>query len=155
MYAFGPDPASLTCQEIPVPDAGPGELLVQVRATAVTAGELTWPQTWPAIPCHDVSGVVAATGAGVTGWRPGDQVYGLIGFDRPGAAAGYVTAPPLSWPPSRAASITSRPPPSRSARSPHGRHCTSTRGCGPVSTCWCTAASAPTSSSSPRCTAPG
>jgi len=93
MHASSPDPASLTCQEIPVPDAGPGELLVQVRATAITAGELSWPETWPAIPCHDVSGVVAATGAGVTGWRPGDQVYGLIGFDRPGAAAGYVTAP--------------------------------------------------------------
>ncbi len=45
MYASSPDPASLTCQEIPVPDAGPGELLVQVRANAVTAGELTWPQT--------------------------------------------------------------------------------------------------------------
>jgi NADPH:quinone reductase-like Zn-dependent oxidoreductase len=37
--------------------------------------------------------VVTATGSGVTGWRPGDEVYGLIGFDRPGAAAEYVTAP--------------------------------------------------------------
>ena len=45
--AVGPDPASLTCQRLPVPWPGPGELLVEVRATAVTAGELTWPQTWP------------------------------------------------------------------------------------------------------------
>ena len=93
MRASSPDPASLTSQNVPVPDPGPGELLVQVRATAITAGELTWPETWPTIPCHDLSGVVAATGDGAAGWRPGDDVYGLVGFDRPGAAAEYVTAP--------------------------------------------------------------
>jgi NADPH:quinone reductase-like Zn-dependent oxidoreductase len=93
MRASSPDPASLTCETVPVPDPGPGELLVEVHATAVTAGELAWPESWPAIPCHDLSGVVTATGSGVTGWRPGDEVYGLIGFDRPGAAAEYVTAP--------------------------------------------------------------
>jgi len=93
MRASSHDPASLTCENVPVPDPGPGELLVEVHATAVTAGELTWPESWPAIPCHDLSGVVAATGSGVSGWRPGDEVYGLVGFDRPGAAAEYVTAP--------------------------------------------------------------
>jgi NADPH:quinone reductase-like Zn-dependent oxidoreductase len=93
MCASSSDPASLTSQNIPVPDPGPGELLVEVRATAITADELTWPESWPAIPCHDVSGVVAATGPGADGWRPGDELYGLVGFDRPGAAAEYVTAP--------------------------------------------------------------
>ena len=93
MYASSADPASLTSQSVPVPDPGPGELLVEVRATAVTADELTWPESWPAIPCHDVSGVVAATGPGAAGWQPGEEVYGLVGFDRPGAAAEYVTAP--------------------------------------------------------------
>ena len=92
MRASSPDPASLTCETVPVPDPGPGELLVEVHATAVTAGELSWPESWPAIPCHDLSGVVAAAGSGVTSWRPGDEVYGLIGFDRPGAAAEYATA---------------------------------------------------------------
>src|SRR5499433_1597411 len=93
MRAAGPDPASLTCQSVPVPEPAPGELLVEVHATAVTAGELTWPETWPSIPCHDVSGVVAAAGRGVSGWQPGEKVYGLVGFDRPGAAAEYVTVP--------------------------------------------------------------
>src|SRR5262249_27061014 len=93
MRASSPDPASLTCETVPVPDPGPGELLAEVQAPAVPAGELPWPESWPVIPCHDLSGVVAATGSGVTSWRPGDEVYGLIGFDRPGAAAEYVTAP--------------------------------------------------------------
>jgi NADPH:quinone reductase-like Zn-dependent oxidoreductase len=93
MCASSYDPDSLACGTVPVPDPGPGEVLVEVHATAVTAGELTWPESWPAIPCHDLSGVVAETGSGVPGWRPGDEVYGLVGFDRPGAAAEYVTAP--------------------------------------------------------------
>jgi len=93
MRASSSDPASLTSQSVPVPDPGPGELLVEVRGTAVTAGELSWPESWPAIPCHDLSGVVAAAGDGAHGWRSGDEVYGLVGFDRPGAAAEYVTAP--------------------------------------------------------------
>ena len=93
MRATSPDQASLTSAKVPVPDPGPGELLVEVMGTAITADELTWPEGWPAIPCHDLSGVVAATGGAVDGWRPGDAVYGLVGFDRPGAAAEYVTAP--------------------------------------------------------------
>jgi NADPH:quinone reductase-like Zn-dependent oxidoreductase len=93
MCASSPDPASLSSQSVPVPDPGPDEVLVEVRATAITAGELDWPESWPAIPCHDLSGVVAATGPGAANWQPGDDVYGLIGFDRPGAAAEYVTAP--------------------------------------------------------------
>jgi NADPH:quinone reductase-like Zn-dependent oxidoreductase len=93
MCASSPDPASLSSQNVPVPDPGPGEVLVEVRATAITTGELDWPESWPAIPCHDLSGVVAATDPGAAHWQRGDDVYGLVGFDRPGAAAGYVTAP--------------------------------------------------------------
>ena len=93
MRAASPNPASLTFEQVPVPEPGPGEPLVEVCATAVTAGELTWPESWPTIPCQDLSGTVAATGHRVTRWRPGDDIYGLVGFDRPGAAAEYVTAP--------------------------------------------------------------
>ena len=103
MLAASADPSSLTCETVPVPDPGPGELLVEVRATAITADELTWPENWPTIPCHDLSGVVAGTGPGVTGWQPGDEVYGLVGFDRPGAAADFVTAPVADLAPKPAA----------------------------------------------------
>lgn len=90
VQAFSAEVSSLAIESVPVPDPGPGELLVRVRATAVTADELTWPEAYPQIPCHDLSGVVSATGPGVTNWRPGDEVYALVAFDRPGAAAEYV-----------------------------------------------------------------
>jgi NADPH:quinone reductase len=78
MRASSSDPASLTCASIPIPDPGPGELLVEVRGTAVTADELSWPESWPAIPCHDLSGVVAAAGDGADGWRPGDETSDAV-----------------------------------------------------------------------------
>ena len=89
--ASGADPASLRYESVPVPRPEPGEVLVQVRATAITAGELTWPETWPVIPCHDLSGVVVGAGPGRSGWQDGDEVFGLIAFARPGAAAEYTT----------------------------------------------------------------
>ena len=36
MLAASADPSSLTCEMVPVPDPGPGELLVEVRATEST-----------------------------------------------------------------------------------------------------------------------
>jgi NADPH:quinone reductase-like Zn-dependent oxidoreductase len=91
--AHSADPARLTAETVARPAPGPGEVLVAVHASAVTADELTWSDTWPLIPLHDLSGVVAGVGDGVSEWRPGDAVYGLIGFDRPGAAAEYVAVP--------------------------------------------------------------
>ena len=72
--AYGPDPGTLNLEQVPVPKAGPGEVLVAVRATAVTAGELSWSDTWPLIPAHDLSGVVAEVRDGVTDLRVGDEV---------------------------------------------------------------------------------
>ena len=76
-------------------------MLVAVHAAAITFDELTWPETWsrdgrdrtPIIPSHEVSGVVADVGDGVTEFAAGDEVYGLIQFDRDGAAAEYVAVP--------------------------------------------------------------
>ena len=71
---------------------------------------MTWEPTWttadghdrtPVIPSHEVSGTVIGLGAGAVGVSPGDEVYGLIDFDRDGAAAQYVTLP--------AANLAARP----------------------------------------------
>ena len=91
----------LVYEQAPVPDAGPLEVLVRVHAASITFDELTWDATWtrggkdrtPIVPSHEISGVVAAHGADVSEFAVGDGVYGLIPFDRDGAAADYATVP--------------------------------------------------------------
>jgi len=82
------------------PTPGIGDVLVRVHAASFTPTEMTWPSTWvdragrdrrPAIPCHEVSGVVVALGYGTTGAAIGDAVYGLTDWYRDGAAAELMT----------------------------------------------------------------
>src|SRR6201991_2538936 len=97
-------PEVLVYESAPRPTPGDGEVLVAVHAAAITFDELTWPETWasdgvdrtPVIPSHEFSGVVAEVGDGVTGFAAGDEVYGLVPFDRDGAAAEYVSVPATS-----------------------------------------------------------
>lgn len=76
--AFG---KPLTIEEVPVPAPGPGEILVKVVACGVCHTDLhaadgDWPvkPKPPFIPGHEVAGVVAALGPGVTGLKEGDAV---------------------------------------------------------------------------------
>ncbi|MEU5694574.1 NADP-dependent oxidoreductase [Actinosynnema sp. NPDC020468] len=82
------------------PEPGPTEILVEVHATSVnpidakTRAEVIWIGSPPFTLGWDVSGVVAAVGAGVTLFRPGDEVFGMPLFPRRAAAhAEYVVAP--------------------------------------------------------------
>ena len=97
-------PEVLVYESAPRPTPGDGEVLIAVHAAAITFDELTWPETWaaggvdrtPVIPSHEFSGVVAEVGDGVAGLSVGDEVYGLVPFDRDGAAAEYVSVPATS-----------------------------------------------------------
>jgi NADPH:quinone reductase-like Zn-dependent oxidoreductase len=97
-------PEVLVYESAPRPTPGNGEVLIAVHAAAITFAELTWPETWasggvdrtPVIPSHEFSGVVAEVGDGVSGLSAGDEVYGLVPFDRDGAAAEYVSVPATS-----------------------------------------------------------
>lgn len=70
----------LTFGERPIPDPGPGELLVRVRACGVCRTDLhvsegDLPVRRPGvIPGHEVVGEVAALGPATTGFVPGDRV---------------------------------------------------------------------------------
>lgn len=71
----------LVIQDVPVPVPGPGELLVKVIACGVCHTDLhaadgDWPvkPQPPFIPGHEVAGVVAALGPGVTDFKEGDAV---------------------------------------------------------------------------------
>ena len=73
--------------DIARPTAGPGQVLVQIKASGVNpldlkirAGKADHArQPLPAILGIDMAGVVESVGEGVTAWRPGDEVYGMTG----------------------------------------------------------------------------
>jgi propanol-preferring alcohol dehydrogenase len=71
---------SLELWDLPQPEPGPGQVLVEVAACGVCRtdlhvvdGELTQPKL-PIIPGHEIVGRVAALGAGVGRFRQGDRV---------------------------------------------------------------------------------
>ena len=110
--------------DFPTPELGPGQVLVRLKAAALNRLDLWVRKGWPGIkleyphiPGADGAGEVAAVGAGVGNWAPGDRVvinsnlscgecdYCLAGMDNrcrtwqllgetvPGTYAEYVTVP--------------------------------------------------------------
>lgn len=71
--------------ERPTPVAGPGEVLIKLRAVSlnyrdllILKGQYNPHLPLPRIPVSDGAGEVVATGAGVTRWKPGDRVCPLF-----------------------------------------------------------------------------
>jgi NADPH:quinone reductase-like Zn-dependent oxidoreductase len=93
----------LALAELPKPQAGSGEILVQVHAAGVTPTELLWYPTThtksgtariSAVPGHEFSGVVAALGQDVQGFEVNDQVYGMNDWFSEGAVAEFCITTP-------------------------------------------------------------
>src|SRR5246127_2700026 len=77
--SFGID--SLEFTERPDPEPGPGQVVVRVHAISwnfrdlmIVKGAYNPKLRLPRIPCSDGAGEVAAIGAGVTAFKPGDRV---------------------------------------------------------------------------------
>jgi NADPH:quinone reductase-like Zn-dependent oxidoreductase len=109
--AYGP-PESIAFVDRPMPAPGPGEVLVRVRAAPVTAGDarlrsgrvprglglmlrlaIGWRRPRVA-PGWAFAGEVMAVGVGVTGFAPGDWVFGLTGF-KGGSHREYLVIPAI------------------------------------------------------------
>ncbi|MFC0004151.1 NAD(P)H-quinone oxidoreductase [Micromonospora siamensis] len=78
-------PEALVWAEVPDPEPGPGEVVVDVRASAVNRADLLQrqghyppPPGAPAYPGLECSGVVSAIGRDVTGWTVGQEVCALL-----------------------------------------------------------------------------
>jgi len=88
-------PEVLDVRQVPEPKAGPGEVLVRVKASALNRADLLQREGhYPAppgsptdVPGLEFAGEIAVLGAGVDRWRVGDRVFGIVGG---GAHAEYV-----------------------------------------------------------------
>ena len=91
---FGP-PSVITIDDVPRPEPRAGQLLVRLKAAGVgnwdvliREGKVKL-QPLPLILGSELSGVIEALGAGVTGFRLGDEVYGATNEQFSGAYAEY------------------------------------------------------------------
>lgn len=92
-----PDSHIVSLKPLPVPlinITSSDEHLIQVKAAALTNGELSWPEpasVSPAIPGYEVSGTVIQSPAG-SPFPVGSDVYARTSFDRQGNARQYSLA---------------------------------------------------------------
>jgi NADPH:quinone reductase-like Zn-dependent oxidoreductase len=95
--------------DVPRPIPGPGQVLVQVKAAGINPGEAKirngllharWPATFPSGQGSDLAGIVAETGARVTGFSAGDEVIGFT--DNRASQAEYAIV--------EAENLTAKPP---------------------------------------------
>ncbi|HYD55817.1 MAG TPA: NADPH:quinone oxidoreductase family protein [Burkholderiales bacterium] len=83
--AYGP-PESLVVEDIPSPKAGPGEVVVTMKAASVNFPDVLIIQNkyqfkppLPFSPGSELAGVVKEVGEGVTSVKPGDKVIAFTG----------------------------------------------------------------------------
>jgi len=89
--------------DLPRPTPSTGEVLIRIQAsgvnpldTKIRAGKAAHAkQPLPAVLGLDMAGVVEEVGPGVTAFRPGDEVYGMVGGvgGHQGTLAEFVAAP--------------------------------------------------------------
>lgn len=94
-------PEQLVVEEVPDPVPGPGQLLIEVKAAAVTfpdtlmlEDKYQFKTGLPYVPGSEGAGVVVGVGEGATGWSVGDRVVGGLGTT--GAFAERMVIPALS-----------------------------------------------------------
>lgn len=100
--------------EMPRPEPEPGEIVVCVRAVAVTPTELLWHPTSHtkdggvrsgAVLGHEFSGTIAACGERVKDFSAGEDVYGMNDWFAEGALAEYCVTRP-EWVARKPRSVT-------------------------------------------------
>lgn len=86
IHEYG-DESVLRHEEVPDPVAGPGQVLVRIRAASLNRGDLSRrsgtgamavPLNGPLIIGWDIAGDVIAAGDGVAGFTPGQRVVGRV-----------------------------------------------------------------------------
>ena len=94
--------------EVPDPVAGPGEVLLEVRATAINRADLLQlrgryppPDGESEVPGLEAAGSIMAVGPGVAGWREGDAAAALLAggghAERVAVPVGQLLPVPSGW----------------------------------------------------------
>ncbi len=78
---YSTTPHSVRLEEIPIPEIGEGECLLEVAAVGVCGsdlhqwlGEHSWPVNYPVVLGHEFAGRLVKIGKGVDKWKEGDRV---------------------------------------------------------------------------------
>jgi len=80
----GPD-NPIQIEEVPYPEAGPGEVVVRVAACGICGSDLHFFEDMPTLISppftlgHEPAGEIESLGSGVRGWAPGDRVALHVG----------------------------------------------------------------------------
>lgn len=97
---YASDGRELVIKDVPVPEVGDNEVLVNIKAAGVNPldnmivrGEvkLIVPYKFPLIMGNEFAGVVEKTGSKVAGFKKGDRVYARMPLDKIGAFAEYAS----------------------------------------------------------------
>jgi alcohol dehydrogenase/L-iditol 2-dehydrogenase len=78
---FSSAPHSVELRDLPRPDFGPDDVLLEVEFVGVCGSDLhqwtgshSWPVNYPVVLGHEFGGRVLETGSAVRGWQAGDRV---------------------------------------------------------------------------------
>lgn len=81
LIKYGQRPDMVEIRDVPEPRAGPGSVLIEVKAASVCGWDIEmWkhkmanPVKVPVIQGHEFCGIIAETGKGVKDWKKGDKV---------------------------------------------------------------------------------
>jgi NADPH:quinone reductase-like Zn-dependent oxidoreductase len=100
---YGP-PEEYTVTDVPVPRPGPGQIQVRIAAASINPADVRLASgefrdlvtvEFPHIPGNDFAGTVSETGAGVTSYQAGDEIFGMA-LPRVVRAMAGATRPSLS-----------------------------------------------------------
>jgi len=78
---FAPERGSVEIREIPTPEIGPEDVLLEMVNVGVCGSDLhqwtadhSWPVNYPVVLGHEFGGRIAAVGERVSNWKTGDRV---------------------------------------------------------------------------------
>ena len=78
---FAPSRGSVEIRDIPTPEIGPDDVLLEVANVGVCGSDLhqwtadhSWPVNYPVVLGHEFAGRISQVGSNVQGWKVGDRV---------------------------------------------------------------------------------